>query len=517
MIEYVAVVLVVGAVLFSRSIYRLLGPGRIDADGYFHLYLIEEIRNNGHRLPQSPEQVTTKGTYAYPYGMHWLLSYLPRRVVTTLERLFSPMSDVLLLFVILLLVPFGELSTAAALPGALLFLFTPQLVQPDQAHGTGISARKPGLILATIAIFLFARYTQTGDPYLFVGSVFLASFVYLTSKFSLQAMTAVLVAFAVFVSPLAMAVLLLGFVCAVVLSRGRYLVVFRTHLAHMKDYAVRKQYHRFDHSLGTPLNLIRDLRTATSWMDRLNVIFDSRRLFPLVRNPLPVAAVMAFLLAQYRGIDLGLSTVYVVWIGAGAVAFVLISLPHLLFLGEPERYLEYTYLPSFVVIAAGWNQLTVVYDGLVIGFATLGFVVMLGFVWAFERRLYEPERRAAIDDITEFLSEKAPSVVILQPSTVARNFIWKTDHTFVETLGNQASTEAAVAEYERLFAPGHGLVTDDIEWLAKEYDPKWVVFDRRWIHRTESPGSLSQPDVEPVYVNDQFEVYPFDAFTSERC
>lgn len=500
----------------SRSIYRLLGPGRIDADGYFHLYLIEEIRNCGHRLPRSPEQVATRGEYAYPYGMHWFFSYLPRRAVATLERFFSPVCDALLFLVILLLIPLGELSVGTALPGALLFLFTPQLVQPDQAHGTGISARKPGLILTTLCLLLFARYVQTGDPYLLAGSVLVASFVYLTSKFSLQAMAGIMAAFAVFVSPLAIGVLVFGFVGAVVLSRGRYLVVFRTHLAHMKDYAVRKQYQRFNHSLGTPHDLVRDLRAANSWIDRLHVVFDSRRIFPLVRNSLPVAALLALFLAQYRGIDLGLPTVYVVWILAGAAAFLLISLPHLLFLGEPERYLEYTYLPCFVVIAGGWNQLTIVYDGLVVGLAAVGFVVMLGFVWAFERRLYEPARRAAIDDVAAYLSEKEAGVVALQPSTVARNLIWKTDHTFVETLGNQASTEAAVAEYERLFPEGHSLVTDDIEWLASEYDPDWVVFDLRWIHRTGSPGSLSQPDATPLYANEQFEVYPFDVFRADQ-
>lgn len=499
-----------GLIVLSRSAYRLLGPDRIDADGYFHLYVVDEIRNNGHRLPRSPEQVTTRGEYAYPYFMHWVLSFFSRRTVQSIERFFSPLSDVALYAVVLLLLPFGAVAPEGMLVGAILLLLTPQLMQPDQAHGIGISARKPGLVLTTACLLLLTRFATTGSEFALGASVVLSSLVFLTSKFSLQALTFLVVPIGVFVEPLALLVLPVGFFGAVLMTGGRYLTVFRTHLSHLRDYAVRKQYQRFEHSVGTPVTLFRDVWQADSWLDGLHAVFESRRTFPLACNPLPIAAVAALGAALVSGVDLGVPDVYLVWLLSGAVTFVLISMPHLLFLGEPERYLEYTYVPSVVVVAAGVETLGAYYSGFVGSLALLAVAIVAGFVWSFERRLYEPERSAAIESLASYLSRKDPGVVVVQPSTVARNLVWKTDHSFVETLGNQASTPAAVEEYDRLFPEGHALVTDDLDWLEAEYDPDWAVFDLRWIDRTETPGSLSRPDSDPCFDNDQFEVYDFD-------
>jgi len=510
--EIVVVSTIIGAILLAatRSVYRLLGPNRSDPDAYFHLQVTEEIRSNGHRLPKSPQQVTTGGVYGYPYLLHWLLSYLPRSAMPYVDRFFSPMMDVGFLLLTTTLVPLGYLDIIH-LPIILAVLAaTPQFVRPDQAQAIGLSARKPGNLVTTGVILAVVVYADTGALPALAISIALAALVPLLSKFSLQAMTVILAILGILVVPEALLVLCLSFLLSVVLSRGQYVTVLRTHLKHLHDYAVTKQYKRFDHSLPNPIAFGQQIFAADSPMDVAQSVFETRRLFPVLCNLPIVVTLLGLVWAAVTGVDVVVSRPFLVWLLAGVAVAFLTSLPNLLFLGEPERYLEYIYLPAFVILSKSWSTLGTPYHAVVGAFTVIGVVLICGFYWTFHSYLYEPEREAAIEDIVDQLNGLSPGTVIIHPSVIARNIIWFTDHDIVETLGNQATTDAVVTEYNHLFPEKHSRITNEVEWLRDQYEPDWVVYDLRWFE-TDLPNSLHRPSSQPRYANEQFELYSFDA------
>ena len=507
----VFVFIIIGFILLAvtRSVYRILRPYQSDADAYFHLQLTEEIRSNGHRLPKSPQQVVTSGVYGYPYLLHWLLSYLPRPAMPYVDRFFSPLMDLGVLLLAASLVPLGYLDLAQFPVVLTVLIATPQLVRPDQAQAIGLSARKPGTLVTTGAILALVIYVDTGAVSALAISIGLASVVPLLSKFSLQAMTVLLTVLAIFVAPEALLILFMSFVLAIILSRGHYLTVLRTHLKHLRDYAVSKQYKRFDHSIPSPVSFSRQILAADSPMAVAQTIFESRRLFPFFCNIPVIVALLGLVWAAVAGIDVAVSQPILVWLFAGVAAAFFTSLPHLLFLGEPERYLEYVYVPAFIVLGKSWLALGTQFHAAVSSLVIIGLILILGFYWTFQTRLFDPEREASIDDIVDRLNGLPQGTLIIHPSVIARNIIWFTDHDVVETLGNQATTDAAVTEYNRLFPEKHSRITDDIEWLRDQYHPDWVVYDLRWFE-PNLPNSLYLPSSEPIYANEHFELYSFD-------
>jgi hypothetical protein len=251
-------------------------------------------------------------------------------------------------------------------------------------------------------------------------------------------------------------------------------------------------------------------------MAAIRTIFESRRLFPFFCNLPVVVTLLGLVWTTIAGVDIIVSRPVLVWLFAGVAAAILTSLPHLLFLGEPERYLEYVYLPAFVVLGEAWSALGTPYHAVVSSLTVIGILLIIGFYWTFQTRLLDPEREASIEDIVRKMKELPQGTLIIQPSVIARNIIWFTDHDVVETLGNQATTDAAVREYNRLFPEKHSRITDEVEWLRNQYSPDWVVYDLRWFE-PDLPSSLHRPSSEPKYANEQFELYSFDMVAEAHC
>lgn len=504
-------------VLFAvRSSYRYLVPAGAPGDAWGQLLQIADIRDADHRRPEKPSAVVTSGHYAYPYFVLWLLSFLSERSLKWVERHFSGISDVLYFGVVSTLYVTDVLALDELLLVLVVFIATPQFMRPDLAHGRGLSSRKPGVILTTVSLLAFVTWVQGGSPVLFGVSVLAGGLMCLTSKFSLQAYLAILLPMGAFVHWSALALAPLAVAVAVVFSKGRYLRILRGHVSHVYDYATEKQYKMFSHDLPNPVRFVRAVVGADSVRDLLEIFNRSRRLRPLVDNPFVVATIAGVALGYAAG-EIPVPRPYLVWIAGGVVAFVLTSLPHLLFLGQAERYLEYVFLPSSVLLARGWSEFGPTFQALVVLAIVGGVAVELTYVWGYRNVLYSPDRRQAIDDVAVYLSEKPPGVVLTQPTNVSRELAWKTGHRVVEFVGgNATTTRESVTELNTLYPDRYGFVTDDVVWLDERFDPDWVVFDLEKIREADPEDvGMRPPDRDPEYDDGLFEVYRFDAVTAE--
>jgi hypothetical protein len=210
--------------------------------------------------------------------------------------------------------------------------------------------------------------------------------------------------------------------------------------------------------------------------------------------------------------------VFHVWVITTFVCFVIITMPHLLFIGLAERYLEYGLIPSVVIIASAWSRLPAAYDYLLLGTFLIGGVTILTYLWSFRAVFFPTERDRAVDELAKALQEHESGVIVCQPAFKAREIAWKTGFPVVERLGgNSQSTPEASREINALFPEVYDYVTDDVEWLAETFDPDYVVFDiekldeqRERRENTTAPG-LQVPEADPTYRNDGFLLYRFSA------
>lgn len=373
------------ATLLLRSTYRMIAPDHAGGDAYDFFIQITDIKRAGHRRPDEPSAVVTSGVYRYPYFVLWLLSFLPTDWLESVDRHFSPTMDLLFALLLVSLAPLGLLSWPQVPLVLLLFLATPQFMRPDLSHGTGLSMRKPGLLLSTGSLLALVDWTAGGAVWTVALAAVLGGFLMMTSKFGLQAWSFAVVGVAVVTTPLALVVVPAALVVATVVSGGRYLRILEGHLLHVHDYAVEKQYKRFNHSLPNPVAWFLAFLRVDSRMETLRLVHGNRWLRPFVDAPFSVVALATYGFAVAVGADatFGLHPSFHGWVVVCVVAFVVTSLPHFLFLGQSERYLEYSFLPAVLIVARGTETLGVAFD-VVVGLSVLGgLAVAAVYVWSY--------------------------------------------------------------------------------------------------------------------------------------
>lgn len=500
-------------IICSRYSYNFLSQNQIAGDAFGNFLLVRDIRRTNHRLPLRPRQSVMSGNYAYPYFVLWLLSYLPERYLPKVDKIFSPLMDFIMGAVLLSLVPLEILSEQAAAVALGVLLFTPQFMRPDLSHGKGFTQRKPGLLLTSVSVLLFLIWFN-GGPLITLGiSALLGSLVCLTSKFSLQAMAFIYLGFAIVLTPVSFLVPLTAVVLAIAISKGKYYRILSGHLRHLYDYARVRQYQRFEHTLPNPISYFQSLRRLSSQKDFLEFVYSTKFTKALLDNPflIGVGASYVFILNEQTLFNFA---GFYTWISVGIVCFVAISMPHLLFLGLSERYLEYILLPSAALIGV---SATVIpgYWLILIPIFGIGVVVQTVYLWGYANVFHDPERKAAIVEVTEYLKEKEGDVVAVQPAYTAREIAWRTGKKILEDIGGHStSTEEAREEKNKLFSEDKAdYITGDVEWIDKRYNPDWVVFDTEKIEdlrlKERSAPGLQPPELQPEYENDKFAIYKF--------
>jgi hypothetical protein len=304
------------------------------------------------------------GIYTYPYLFHWLWSLAPERLIWVVEQYSSALIDALLVMVSYLLTrqllpAFGwndETRTVATWT-SLLLSFSPALLSaaggPRAYHGTPRTLTQLLFLAFMGALLLYA-----GEPhprYLLAASAAVVPLA-IASKFGNQALvfiSAWLLVAGYWSPALAAAA---GYLAAALITRGRVLEVLRGQWRHSAFYARHLQA-RYLHSGHVTLRqYARDLGTALRGPRALAEWLVSSRFHPhQIACAFPHLPGCLLLAWQHwadgglPGIPAALAHVLASWSAAALLVTVAISFRPLLFLGEPERYLEISLFPQVLL------------------------------------------------------------------------------------------------------------------------------------------------------------------------
>jgi hypothetical protein len=501
----------------------------IGSDDGTHLLLRREIRRNRFQVPSKLEPYLFVQRLTYPWLFHQLIAFLPEPWLRRLPALPSAIIDgghTVLAYLggVWLATTLGhpEIAERAGFWSGLFFGVNPALL----AHGMGprayeVTPRPLGEFFFSAAMMAAIWAVSGGGWGWWLVSVLAGGALLLSSKFAAQ----VLVIFVPLLSmmPGFFPVLLVvpaSFVAAMVVSRGRYMDIFRGQVAHLR-YFRRKLQYMF--SIVTGRNRWRDfsrIRLAIQSHGLLSretlqaagyVYMTNTYLLALSRSGLYFILLFLCLSASRRD-ALGIGTVPALWLLAWAfvwiIPFVLISTKHFRFLGEAERYAEYGILPAAVLVGFGVAgtpiTLTLAVVLLLYGLNAIGVV---GHAWIINARVVRDDYQDR-EELVGVLQGLPPGSVLLgiPAMQVLAPVAFRLPHRYADIIGDDGVTFVRVVETQ--FEGYPWPKPDWAMWraLGVEYV---VTFSPEYL-RTHRPSlRYDQIPLDLIFSNSSYRVYAY--------
>lgn len=325
-------------------------------DAMSHMIMTDLVRRNGHRIPDRAPQYLLGERLDYPLFFHFVMSFVPRRVLEKWEWVVTPVIEgvhaVLAFGFMLYFLPLSGIGGNPiwwALAVTLGYVATPLLTRPWRRTAF-IGERSFGYLFGHLYLVALVAFILTGDwPFAAIAAIAF-TIAAASAKFATQAMVFLSVLLAALlpdVSPLL--VLGVAAVFAIVASRGYIWTLWRGHIRHSVLYC-RHLVHLSD---GTKAFSSRDLWSAASALSRgrgSDALAAFRR-HPLSRLLALLPWIVPFVLLTAAAWQSGAAShgefvrLILAWGWSSVIVAILTMTDTLKFLGEGERYLEYGVLP----------------------------------------------------------------------------------------------------------------------------------------------------------------------------
>ncbi len=363
-----------------RAAPALLKISPESSDHFYHLFFSEYIRKNRFRCPGPVPEFLLPGIYDYPPFFHYLMAVFPKRLREIIAPYMGGVIDAVHTWII-----YGFVLYLAAVPpfssylydpipcatvAAVLFATSPALLARSSGpRAYTLTTRPLGELLFTLYFFLLAIFLVEGDIVLLLCAAVVAAVLFLSSKFGLQVMVLFSLIAGVFLQNIPVLVLpLAGILLAIIISGGHFVNVIRGSLLHSVFYYQVLQKEHVTRTLGTVISDIRTIpcrfrySTIREYTLAVGKILYNYPFFILItRN---ILFLIIFTTCLLRSSVIGSSPVMVflfLWLCSSIAGFILTVKKPLLFLGEAERYLEYSISAQAVLFAVFFSSAPLIF------------------------------------------------------------------------------------------------------------------------------------------------------------
>lgn len=350
-IPFICSIILLNAILLILS-HKYFYTNTLCSDHTYHLGLINQIKKNKHRFfEQSPFQLNDQ-KFCYPQLFHWLLSYLPERYYTECYnninifiRVIELMGFNLFLFYILNFFSFNFFLVYLC---NILYICTPISYATWNAKNKGLSTRGISLIVGHFFTYLLIIYQIENHLVIFFVILLVSYLALLISQFTFQYVLFSIPLYAVFsrnyeiliIPFLVLAVFLLQFKKIAY----NYLVV---------QYYSKRNYYKF---LADIFILPARPSIYTDFFKAFPQKFKTNKIWGIIyiyQNPLVeiltnlphLMLIFCFTLTINPLPEPSLKQMITISI----ILFTLTSFRKTRFLGEPQRYIEFT-IPLVIII-----------------------------------------------------------------------------------------------------------------------------------------------------------------------
>jgi len=410
--EYKYLIVIFIFTLLFRSMIRIILPKLIDYDTYFHIFLINYIRKNGTSNFIDENKLVMKASFDYPWLLHWILSKIPKKIDSYVERFFNPLLDSLFSIIIFLILYNSTLDIEKSFYGVLIYIFTP-ITFSLLSTGPRVKSLTPrlfGEIMGSL-VFISEYYYLLNDNNLFLfSSIIFASFVFLSSKFALQTLIFMnIILSLLFLNIYFIIVIICGFLIALAFSRGKVIFLLRQQFNHLIWYF--KNNLKGNTPVGNRNNytFLYELLKSRNIKKIVNYFFTNNTL-SIVILKFPI-----YLISVYISINNLLNNnlnILDYFIFASLIIFILTSMRLFLFLGEAERYLNFIIIFSILTII---NNLAISIISILIIYGAIFY--SFEFIYTFKNSRFKKEKE---DIAIRWLNTKSK---VLNISTIPLGFM----------------------------------------------------------------------------------------------
>lgn len=361
------------ACFIIRALPRIFLPNSIASDTYFHLYRAQTIRDVGFRIAKKLPRVILPHENTYPFLYHYVLALFPDKHRMFAERLtgafFDTISTLLVyLFSSWLVEHDRQFSEYSHLPliVTICFAFSPAMLRigsgPRAYNG---SPRTMGQTLYLAHLFAAFIALESSSLVMAATSILSGALLIVTAKFAVQVLVFFGSFFIFFLSASYAAYLAMAFLFSILITRGAAITVLKGQVKHSINY-VKHLQKIFLHPnvISFKDYILRCLKApyyvlSLQPVRALSWFFAENYPLHLLLFVFPQFLFVPYKFSGYGSIGMG-EKALLVWAVAGLFWFVLTKMRLLMFLGEGERYLEYSLFPSFFITVTFFWQHQVV-------------------------------------------------------------------------------------------------------------------------------------------------------------
>lgn len=338
------------------SLYSSFKVKLIGSDQIYHLLMIEAIKKNKNEFLKSMPYFIGNNRHSYPQLLHWIFSFLPVNLTLTISKYFGAighsLSGISLYFFVQkysLDINGNYISDAQLVYIALIYACCPINYDLMNAKNMGFSARGIGLFLGQAFTYLtLFLVVQMNIEYVIIN-IIIITLIILTNVFAFQ----YVIIFSIISSIIFQNILLL------IPLFGGVILVFIINKDVAYNYFLGQYYHKKLYSKYLAQIFILKLRPSI-WGDFVDGFYLKFKLFK--KNKLSLAKLFHYISTNpivnlIAGIPFIIVFIYLmslklvsrnnfestdIFVLITLLIFLLISFRTTRFLGEPERYVEFS-------------------------------------------------------------------------------------------------------------------------------------------------------------------------------
>lgn len=363
---------------------RYTKPG---SDHFIHFAYINSIRQNRGRFIKSVQAFLNPEDFPDPQLYHWVLAKLPPYILEKYFRYLGMIINVLSLVTFLvfaqMLYPYLQLKLPIEdylLKSSILFVLTPFGYFTWNAKNVGLSARGFGLLFGNCFVYSLTLFLYSNSYFFLAIALSSAYIVLMSSQFAFQMVFFFSILTAILFKQSEIALIPFASVIIFFLTFPRWAIVFFKRQWEYKKvyYSILAERFVLKVRYSIWLDFIYDF-----WRDwgKKGVIRAIQYIYrnPVVEVILGFPSLLVFVLFYLifpNKVDDGSLSILILLITVSLIIFLLTSFRSTRFLGEPQRYVEFTFpLMTFLPLSIDSKYVLILiglYSILLIGLETIG-------------------------------------------------------------------------------------------------------------------------------------------------
>lgn len=343
---FVFLPLVVPLLSFILQSYPRLFNKLFGVDVWTRLLETDLVRRSKHRIPHQKlaDQYIIDGYFDYPPVFPTLLSFISKKRLMVIQGFIAPLIDSLQVILVYFAAFYITGNPFISITAQLMYALTPMIA----IENSYLTPRSLGYLNFSLAVLPLLLFYFNHAWYFYIFGVLFTTLLFLTHRFAIQSYLFITIFFTFFLNTgIFIQSLILGFVLALLFTKGYYLRVLKGHAFNIYFWVKNLDF-RFAHQVR---GVIKE-DTKTDFVNRIYTIlsvFSPIAIFGL--NPWALSSFVIIIFYYFKLIAISpLLLAMSAWILFFYVLGVIVlKIKHLMPIGEGQRYMEMATVPSCIL------------------------------------------------------------------------------------------------------------------------------------------------------------------------